>query len=83
MVDDAVERKPWRNPRVVEVETPQDVGVQAKRAPVLSSVSQPKMPPVQVTKEPEAQVARPKPLIFVPQRLVVLAVVANKLVVVA
>lgn len=82
MVDDAVERKPWRNPRVVEVETPHVVGVQEK-VPVLSSVSQPKMPPVQVTKEPEAQVARPKPLIFVPQRLVVLAVVANKLVVVA
>ncbi len=58
------------------------MGVQEK-VPELSSVSQPKIPPVQVTKEPEAQVVRPKPLILVPERLVVLAVVANKLVVVA
>ena len=83
MVDDAVERKPWRNPRVVEVETPHDVGVQAKSAPVLSSVSQPKIPPVQVMNDPEAQVLRPKPLMFVPKRLVVEAVVAKRFVVVA
>ena len=83
MVDDAVDRKPLRKPRVVEVETPHEVGVQAKDEPVLSSVSQPKIPPVQVTKEPEAQVERPKPLMFVPQRLVVEAVVAKRLVVVA
>ena len=49
----------------------------------MSSVSQPKTPPVQVTNEPEAQVERPKPLMLVPKRLVVEAVVANKLVVVA
>jgi hypothetical protein len=34
-------------------------------------------------KDPEAQVLRPKPLILVPKRLVVLAVVAKRLVVVA
>jgi len=58
------------------------VGVQAKVEPE-SSVSQPKIPPVQVTKDPEAQVVRPKPEILVPVRLVVLAVVAKKLVEVA
>ena len=83
IVEEAVERKPSRKPRVVEVATPHEVGVHAKTAPELSSVSQPKMPPVQVTKEPEAQVERPKPEMLVPQRLVVLAVVAKKLVVVA
>ncbi len=34
MVEEAVERKPLRNPRVVEVETPQEVGVQAKAPPL-------------------------------------------------
>ena len=58
------------------------VGVQAKVEPE-SSVSQPKMPLVQVTKDPEAQVERPKPEILVPVRLVVEALVAKKLVVVA
>jgi hypothetical protein len=83
MVEEAVERKPFKKPRVVEVETPHVVGVQAKGVEVLSSVSQPKIPPVQVTKDPEAQVVRPKPLILVPKRLVVEAVVAKRLVVVA
>jgi hypothetical protein len=46
-------------------------------------VSQPKIPPVQVTKDPEAQVERPKPEMFVPKRLVVEAVVAKREVVVA
>ena len=58
------------------------MGVQEK-VPELSSVSQPKIPPVQVTKEPEAQVVRPKPWMLVPERLVVDAVVAKRLVVVA
>ena len=49
----------------------------------MSSVSQPKIPPVQVTKDPEAQVVRPKPLMEVPKRLVVEAVVEKKLVEVA
>jgi hypothetical protein len=83
IVDEAVERNPCKKPRVVEVETPHVVGVQAKAAPVLSSVSQPKIPPVQVTNDPEAQVVRPKPVILVPERLVVEAVVAKRLVVVA
>ena len=50
MVEEAVERKPSRKPRVVEVETPQVVEVQAKRSFV--SEAQPKTPPVQVRKLP-------------------------------
>jgi hypothetical protein len=46
-------------------------------------VSQPKIPPVQVTKSPEVQVTRPKPFTLVPKRLVELAVVEKRLVVVA
>ncbi len=41
-------------------------------------MSQPNTPPVHVRKEPEAQVPRPKPLMFVPKRLVVEAVVEKK-----
>ncbi len=49
-VEDAVERKPCKKPRVLEVETPQEVGVQANGAPVPapSSISQPKRPLAQV-----------------------------------
>lgn len=84
IVEDAVERKPWRKPRVVEVDTPHEVGVQAKSAPVpVSSASQPKVPPLQVRTLFEVHVVRPKPLIEVPKRLVVLAVVAKREVVVA
>jgi hypothetical protein len=45
IVEEAVERKPLRKPKVVEVETPQVVGVQgkAKLEPV-ASVAQPNLP---------------------------------------
>jgi hypothetical protein len=79
---EAVEMKPLKKPNVVVVETPQGSTVQEKEDPVPSG-AQPKTPPVQVRKLPEAQVERPKPLMLVPQRLVVEAVVAKRLVVVA
>ena len=82
-VEEAVEMKPLKKPRVVEVETPQLVGVQAKAAPELSSASQPKTPPAQVRTLLLWQVVRLKPLILVPVRLVVEALVAKRLVVVA
>ena len=49
-VEEAVEMKPLKKPRVVEVETPQDCGVQANVPPptLESSTSQPKTPPLQV-----------------------------------
>ena len=49
----------------------------------VESVAQPKIPEAQVRKEPPWQVAREKPLILVPKRLVVEAVVAKRFVVVA
>ena len=69
--------------KIALVKGPVEVAHLESAMSVLSSVSQPKMPPVQVTKDPEAQVVRLKPLILVPKRLVVDAVVAKRLVVVA
>jgi len=87
MVLDAVERKPWRKPRVVEVETPHEVGVQANTAPepVESLPSQSPAPPViERQKSDQAVPVVPKTVSDVPtERLVVEAVVENRLVVVA
>ncbi len=47
-VEEAVEMKPLKKPRVVEVETPQDCTVQAKEPAPPSSTSQPNRPPLQV-----------------------------------
>src|SRR3989344_26043 len=62
-VEEAVEMKPLRKPRVVEVETPQGCTVQAKApAPELAvSASQPKVPSVQVSMFSVAQFTRPLP----------------------
>ncbi len=54
-----------------------------KETPELSSTSQPKTPPAQVRTLFDWQVVRLKPLIEVPVRLVVEALVAKRLVVVA
>ena len=76
MVDEAVERKPWSKPKVVEVETPQEVGVQAKTEPEpLESVPQITLPVESVSRVSQ----RPRER----KRLVVEAVVENRLVEVA
>ena len=69
--------------KIALVKGPVEVANLESAMSVLSSVSQPKMPPEYVRKEPDWQVARLKPVIAVPERLVVDAVVAKKLVVVA
>ena len=62
-VELAVLRKPFRKPRVVEVETPQGCTVQAKApAPAFAvSLSQPNCPFVQVSMFSVAQLERPEP----------------------
>jgi len=81
-VEEAVEMKPPKKPRVVVVETPQGWTVQEKEEPVVSG-AQPKTPPDQVRKLPAVQLARPKPLMLVPERLVVEAVPEKRAEVVA
>ena len=86
-VDEAVEMKPLKKPNVVVVETPQDCGVQAKAAPESASVpSQRPAPPVIAVQKAERVVPEVPNKVSVPpptDRLVVLAVVAKRLVVVA
>ncbi len=68
-VDEAVERKPLKNPRVVEVDTPQEVGVNGNTSVELQPIQE---PTVSVPMFP-----------VVANKLVELAVVEKKLVVVA
>ena len=66
MVEEAVERKPFKRPIVVEVELPQVWTVKGK-AP--SSDSQPNSPLLQVSTLLEVQEVRPAPLKLAVKRL--------------
>ena len=79
-MEEAVERKPFKNPKVVEVELPQVWTVQGK---VLSSDSQPKVPLAQVKTLLVWQVVKPAPLKEAVKRLEEEAVVLKKFEVVA
>ena len=88
MVEEAAfEMKPVLKPRIVEVETPHEVGVQAKGSPEPPMIElQPKRPVVlqiRALLAPLQLVARPAPLKEAVKRFVELAVVEKKLVVVA
>ena len=63
MVEEAVERKPLVKPTVVEVETPQAVGVNGKVEPVpVASAAQPNLPaPSYVKTFPDWQTVNPPP----------------------